>query len=118
MKTRFKKASEYKCKMVVYSASISIDIYVTETIDCQSDNSVVTGGTASCHYDNLWCHKWQQNCEMDDRFFFQCVETLKFSWMLHEQFEAEIHAHTYPNWAQMTQNHFLTLTHKATCKIW
>ena len=24
-------------------------------------NLVITGGTRGCHYDNLWCHKWQQS---------------------------------------------------------
>ena len=34
--------------------------------DRQSDNFVVTSGTASCHYDNLWCH---QSYQTDDLLF-------------------------------------------------
>ena len=30
------------------------------------DNIVVTGGTVSCHNDNLWCHQWRQSCQIDD----------------------------------------------------
>ena len=29
----------------------------------QFDNSVVTGGTVSCHYDNLGRHQWWQSCQ-------------------------------------------------------
>ena len=32
----------------------------------QFDNFVVTGGTISCHYENLRCHQWQQSCQIDD----------------------------------------------------
>ena len=28
----------------------------------QFDNFVVTGGTVSCHNENLWCHQWWQSC--------------------------------------------------------
>ena len=40
-----------------------------ETKDCQFDNFVVIGGTVSCHYDNLRCHEWQQNCQTDNLLF-------------------------------------------------
>ena len=32
---------------------------------------VITGGTVSCD-DNLWCHHWQQSCQIDD-LFSMCV---------------------------------------------
>ena len=41
----------------------------TENKNCQFDNSVVTGGTVSCHYDNLRCHQSQQSCQIDDLLF-------------------------------------------------
>ena len=34
--------------------------------DCQFDDFVVTGGTVSCHYDNLGCHRWWRGCQVDD----------------------------------------------------
>ena len=30
---------------------------------------VSTGGTVSCHNDDLWCHQWWQNCQNDDLLF-------------------------------------------------
>ena len=33
---------------------------------------VITGGTVSCRNDNLWCHQWQQSCQIDD-LFSMCV---------------------------------------------
>ena len=43
-----------------------------KTKDCQFDNFVATGGTLSCHYDNLQWHQWRQNCQksqIDDPLF-------------------------------------------------
>ena len=37
----------------------------------QFDNFVVTGGTVSCHNDNLQCHQWQQIVKLTI-FCFQC----------------------------------------------
>ena len=37
--------------------------------DCQFDSFVVTGGTVSCHYDKLRCHRWWQGCRVDDLSF-------------------------------------------------
>ena len=31
--------------------------YSSKTKDCQFDNFIITGGTVSCHYDNLLCHQ-------------------------------------------------------------
>ena len=30
---------------------------------------VVTGGTVSCHIDNLRCHQWWQSCQIDNLLF-------------------------------------------------
>ena len=35
------------------------------------DNFVFTGGSVSCHYDNLRCHQWWQRYQIGD-FFFLC----------------------------------------------
>ena len=35
----------------------------------QFDNIVITGGTVSCHNDNLLCHQWRQSCQIDYLFF-------------------------------------------------
>ena len=35
----------------------------------QFDNLVVTGGTVSCHSDNLRCHQWRRSCQSDDLLF-------------------------------------------------
>ena len=46
--------------------------YVTQTLrtkDRQFDNFVVTGGTVSCHYDNLRCHQSRQSCQTADLLF-------------------------------------------------
>ena len=43
--------------------------YSLKTKDRQFDNVVVTGGTVSCHNDNLWCHHGRQSCEIDDLLF-------------------------------------------------
>ena len=40
-----------------------------KTKDYQFDNFVVTGGTVSCHNDNLQCHQWWQSCQLDDLLF-------------------------------------------------
>ena len=40
-----------------------------KTKDHQFDNFVITGGTVSCHYDNLQCHQWQQSRQIDDLLF-------------------------------------------------
>ena len=42
--------------------------YSLKTNNRQFDNVVVTGGTVSCHNDNLWCHQWRQSCQIDDLF--------------------------------------------------
>ena len=39
------------------------------TKDCQFENFVVIGGTASNHNDNLWCHQSRQNCQIGDFLF-------------------------------------------------
>ena len=39
------------------------------TKDCQFDNLVITGGTVSCHNDNLQYHQSQQSCQIDDLLF-------------------------------------------------
>ena len=44
-------------------------VYSLKTKDRQFDNVVVTGGTISCHNDNLWCHQWRQSCQIDDLLF-------------------------------------------------
>ena len=44
----------------------------TETLKTkggQFDNFVVTGGTGSCHFDNLRCHQWRQSYQIDDLLF-------------------------------------------------
>ena len=51
-----------------YWATVLVWIF-TETTDRQFDNVVVTGGTVSCHNDNLWCHQWRQSCQIDDLLF-------------------------------------------------
>ena len=43
-----------------------------KTKSSQFDNFVVTGGTVSCHYDNLRCHQWKQSRQIDDRFGASC----------------------------------------------
>ena len=43
--------------------------HILKTIDHQFDNIVVTCSTVSCHYDNLQCHKWRQNCQIDNLLF-------------------------------------------------
>ena len=43
--------------------------YSLKTKDRQFDNVVVTGGTVSCHNDNLWCQQWRQSCQIDDLLF-------------------------------------------------
>ena len=43
-------------------------IFTKNDTDRQFDNVVVTGGTVSCHNDNLWCHQWRQSCQIDDLF--------------------------------------------------
>ena len=35
----------------------------------QFDNFVATGGTVSCHSDNLRCHQWRQSCQSDGLLF-------------------------------------------------
>ena len=45
----------------------------TKNNDRQYDNFVVTGGTVSCHYDNLRCHQWRQSCEIDDLLFQRTI---------------------------------------------
>ena len=35
----------------------------------QSDNFVITGGTVSCHYENLRCHQWWWSCQIDNLLF-------------------------------------------------
>ena len=35
----------------------------------QFDNFVITRGTVSCHIDNLQCHQWWDNCQIDDFLF-------------------------------------------------
>ena len=49
---------------------IYVNFYVPlKTKGRQFDNIVVTGGTVSCHNDNLWCHQWRQNCQIEDSLF-------------------------------------------------
>ena len=43
--------------------------YSLNTKDRQFDNVVITGGTVSCHKDNLWCPQWRQSCQIDDLLF-------------------------------------------------
>ena len=43
--------------------------YSLKTKDRQFDNVVVTGGTVSCHSDNLRCHQWRQSCQIDNLLF-------------------------------------------------
>ena len=35
----------------------------------QFANFVITGGTISCHNDNLWCHQWWQSRQTDNLLF-------------------------------------------------
>ena len=37
--------------------------------DRQFDSFGVTGGSVSCHYDNLPCHMWRQTGRPDDPLF-------------------------------------------------
>ena len=36
-----------------------------KTVSCHNANSVITGGTGDCHYNNLWCHEWLQSWHYD-----------------------------------------------------
>ena len=46
--------------------------WITET-KSQFVNFVITGGTISYHYDKLWCHQWQQSCQLY-KLLFQYIE--------------------------------------------
>ena len=38
---------------------------------------VVTGGTISCHYDNLWYHHWRQSRQIYDLMFSVCKKAIE-----------------------------------------
>ena len=48
---------------------INLIAHTLRARDCQFDSFVVTGGTVSCHYDNLRCHRWWRGCRVDDLLF-------------------------------------------------
>ena len=45
-----------------------------KTKGCQFDNFVVTDGTVSCHYDNLRCHQWRQNYQINNLLFSMIMQ--------------------------------------------
>ena len=54
------------------TSEIATDLAKTKSLETkyhQFDNFVVTGGTVSCHNDNLQCHQSQQSCQIDNLLF-------------------------------------------------
>ena len=49
-----------------------LDATVTENKRSSIWQIVITGGTVSCHNDNLRCHQWRQSCQIDDLLFSTC----------------------------------------------
>ena len=52
-----------------FNLSTIKQIIALRTNDRQFDNFVVTGGTVSCHNDNLQYHQWWQICQIDHLLF-------------------------------------------------
>ena len=67
----FKKIAIEILKLYRLCRVVAIFVISLKTIDRQFDNFVVTGGTVSCHYDNLRCHHWQQSCQIWRPFVFR-----------------------------------------------
>ena len=42
------------------------NIHALERKACHFEKLVITGGTISCHYGNLWCLQWWQSCQIED----------------------------------------------------
>ena len=51
--------------------------------DRQFDNFVITGGTISCHYDNLLCHQWWHSCQFFILFLKMFLIVIKQFIFLH-----------------------------------
>ena len=50
----------------IFGFTSFVFVHALKMKDRQFDNFVVTGGTVSCHYDNLRCHQSRQSRQIDD----------------------------------------------------
>ena len=69
--------------MTNYIQCFCVDVIICpcctlKTKDPQFDNIVITGGTVSCHNDNLQCHQWGQSCQIDDLMFSVIISVLAY----------------------------------------
>ena len=51
------------------SSALAMELQTLKTKGPQFEKFVITGGTVSCHYDNLRCRQWRQSCQINDLLF-------------------------------------------------